>query len=48
MEDETRRLLDRWIIAFLDPPAVLDVDLMRLILDEHEAGAWDETRRHER
>lgn len=38
MDDETRRLLDRWIIAFLDPPAVLDADLMRLILAEHDAG----------
>ena len=37
MDDETRKLLDRWIIAFLDPPVVLDADLMRLILDEHEA-----------
>ena len=37
MDDETRRLLDRWIIAFLDPPVLLDPDLMRLILDEHDA-----------
>lgn len=37
MDEETRKLLDRWIIAFLDPPSVLDPDLMRLILDEHEA-----------
>lgn len=37
MDEDTRKLLDRWIIAFLDPPVVLDADLMRLILDEHEA-----------
>ena len=37
MDDETRRLLDRWIIAFLDPPVLLDPHLMRLILDEHDA-----------
>jgi hypothetical protein len=37
MDDETRRLFDRWVIAFLDPPVVLDAYLMRLILDEHDA-----------
>lgn len=37
LDDDTKRLLDRWIIAFLDPPSVLDPDLMRLILEEHEA-----------
>ena len=44
MDEKTRWLVDRWIIAFLDPPAVLDPHLMRLILDEHEAGAKHDER----
>ncbi len=42
MDEEMGRLLDRWIIAFLDPPAVLDADLMRSILDEHDAGGIED------
>lgn len=42
MDDELRGLLDRWIIAFLDPPTVLDRDLMRSILEEHEAASGED------
>ncbi len=42
VDEEMGRLLDRWIIAFLDPPAVLDADLMRSILDEHDAGGIED------
>ncbi|CAN5314183.1 hypothetical protein BH10PSE1_BH10PSE1_00310 [soil metagenome] len=37
MNEETSRLVDRWIITFLEAPPFLDVELMTRLLAEHEA-----------
>ncbi len=37
MKNENSELLDRWIVAFLEPPAVVDPELMRRLLAEHAA-----------
>ncbi|WGM46685.1 hypothetical protein KOAAANKH_01558 [Brevundimonas sp. NIBR10] len=36
MDDETRRLVDRWIITFLEPPAFVDAELMARVLAEED------------
>ncbi len=36
MDPDTKRLLDRWIQTFLEPPPLLDAALMRRVLDDHE------------
>jgi len=41
MNEETSRLVDRWIIAFLEVPPLLDADLLSRLLDEHEAKSPD-------
>lgn len=37
MDDETSRLVERWIIAFLETPSLPDAELMARILAEHDA-----------
>ena len=37
MDDETSRLVDRWIITFLEPPAFVDAELMARVLAEEDA-----------
>jgi hypothetical protein len=37
MNDETSRLLDRWIITFLEAPPFVDAELLARVLAEHEA-----------
>jgi len=37
MHDDTDRLVERWILAFCETPALIDGPLMRLVLDEHDA-----------
>ena len=37
MTNEERELLDRWILTFLEPPPVVDPELMRRLLAEHDA-----------
>jgi len=34
--DDLDRPTERWILTFLEGPALLDPDLMRRVLDEHE------------
>jgi hypothetical protein len=35
MTNEERELLDRWILAFLEAPPIVDPELMRRLLAEH-------------
>jgi hypothetical protein len=37
MDRETRALVERWIIAFCEPPVLIDAELMRRVLAEVEA-----------
>lgn len=37
MNDETERLIQRWIIAFCEVPILVDEDLMRTVLADVEA-----------
>jgi hypothetical protein len=37
MNEETSRLLDRWIITFLEAPPFVDEELLARVLAEHEA-----------
>lgn len=37
MRDETQRLVERWIMTFLEPPPLADPELLALVLAEHEA-----------
>ena len=37
MNDETERLIQRWIIAFCDVPILVDVELMRAVLADVDA-----------
>jgi hypothetical protein len=39
MSQEAERLIDQWILKFLEPPPLVDVELMRLVLAEHETRA---------
>jgi hypothetical protein len=34
MTNEERELVDRWILAFCEPPPVVDAELMRRLLAE--------------
>lgn len=34
MTDEERDLVERWILAFCEPPPVVDAELMRRLLAE--------------
>ena len=43
MNEETSRLVDRWIITFLEAPPFADPELLSRLLAEHEA---DQTREH--
>ena len=38
MDPDAKRLMERWIIAFCEPPPLVDVELMRRVLAEHESG----------
>lgn len=37
MQDETDRLVERWIMTFLEAPPLKDPELLALVLAEHEA-----------
>ncbi len=37
MDIETDGLIERWILAFCEPPALIDAELMRRVLADHEA-----------
>lgn len=36
-DDVEAALIQRWIIAFCEVPALIDVELMERVLSEHEA-----------
>ena len=36
MDSETERLIDRWILAFCEPPPLVDAELMRRVLADYE------------
>ncbi|WP_309627756.1 hypothetical protein [Brevundimonas sp.] len=36
MNDETERLIQRWMIAFCEVPILVDLDLMRAVLADVE------------
>jgi hypothetical protein len=36
MDQETRALVQRWILTFLEAPPLIDAELMRTVLAEHE------------
>ena len=36
MDDDTRKLIDRWILAFCEPPPLIDAELMRRVLADYE------------
>lgn len=36
MSEEIERLVERWILTFCEPPPLVDPELMRLVLAEHE------------
>ncbi len=40
MDNETNRLIERWILAFCEPPPLIDAELMRRVLAEHEARPY--------
>ena len=33
MDDETEKLVQRWIVAFCEMPIIVDPELMRAVLD---------------
>jgi len=41
LDSETRALVQRWIIAFCETPVLIDVDLMRQVLDEADGQIDD-------
>ncbi|WP_426026865.1 hypothetical protein [Brevundimonas sp. TWP2-3-4b2] len=36
LDTETKALVQRWIIAFRETPVLIDADLMRRVLADHE------------
>lgn len=36
MSDDVDRLVEQWIRTFREPPPLVDPELMRLVLDEHQ------------
>lgn len=40
MDGETNRLIEHWILTFCEPPPLIDVELMRRVLAEHEARPY--------
>ena len=43
MDAETESLIQRWIIAFCEVPALVDAELMRAVLADMEAKSKDTT-----
>ncbi len=37
MTDEERSLMEQWILRFCEPPPVIDAELMRRVIAEHQA-----------
>ncbi len=42
MDQETSELVERWILTFLEQPPLLDAELMRTVLAEHESRSWEQ------
>ena len=43
MDAETESLIQRWIIAFCEMPALVDAELMRMVLADIEANPMEPT-----
>lgn len=43
MDAETERLIQRWIIAFCEMPAIVDPELMRAVLADLETTPQEPT-----
>jgi hypothetical protein len=43
MTNEERELIEQWIIAFCEPPPIIDAELMRRLLAEQQPSARDPT-----
>ncbi|WP_312595208.1 hypothetical protein [Brevundimonas sp.] len=51
MTDEERDLVEQWIMIFCEAPPVIDAELMRRLIAEHQAepqGAQPCRKRHSR
>jgi hypothetical protein len=48
MDEEMKRLVDRWVAVFLEMPVLLDASLMRPMLAEAERRLADEAEASER
>lgn len=44
MDEEMKRLVDRWVAVFLEMPVLLDAGLMRPMLAEAERRLADEAK----
>jgi len=44
LDIETKVLVQRWIIAFSETPILIDAELMRRVLSDHEARLADAAR----
>ncbi len=42
MDKDETALVERWILTFLEAPPLIDVELMALVLAEHEARAEED------
>lgn len=42
VSQEAERLTEQWILTFLEAPPLVDVELMRMVLAEHEARAEED------
>lgn len=42
MDQEQTALIKRWIQAFSEPPPLVDVELMRAVLAEHEGQSREQ------
>jgi hypothetical protein len=38
LDTETKALVQRWILTFCEAPVLIDVELMRRVLDEADAA----------
>ena len=43
MDQEQTALIKRWIQTFSEPPPLVDVELMRIVLAEHEGSAREKS-----
>jgi len=44
MDIKADGLIERWILAFCEPPPLVDAELMRRVLADHEARPLEKDR----